>query len=80
MGMIAHYYLWTSTREYDALNNTRDANTLYGLAPSQSRLSANSYVYYAASKSFLSFFLSFFLAFFFTTGSKDVFARVPSES
>ena len=63
MGMIAHYYLWTSTREYDALNNTRDANTLYGLAPSQSRLSANSYVYYAASKSFLSFFLSFLLSF-----------------
>ena len=62
MSMIAHYYLWASTSAYSALN-TYDANTLFGLAPWQSRLSANSYVYYAASKSFLSFFLSFFLPF-----------------
>lgn len=59
MGMIAHYYLWTSEQAPD-LVNINDANTLLGLAPSQSRWSANSYVYYAASKSFLFLFSSFF--------------------
>ena len=58
MSMIAHYYLWTSTQIPDLIN-TNDANTLLGLAPSQSRYSSNSYVYYAASKSFFFSFLSF---------------------
>lgn len=56
MSVISQYYLWTANR-VRALN-IDDANTLLGLAPSQSRYSSYSYVYYAASRIFLSFFLS----------------------
>ena len=71
MGMIAHYYLWASNQIPDMIN-TNDANTLLGLAPSQSRYSSNSYVYYAASKSFFFFFL-------LRTGGRMV-ARGASEA
>ena len=77
MGMIAHYYLWTSTQTPDIIN-TNDANTLFGLAPSQSRYSANSYVYYAASKSFPFFFPG---GFYFCRNWKDgTLARVAGDA
>ena len=60
MSMIAHYYLWTSTEIPDFIDMI-DANALLGLAPSQSRYSTHSYVFYAASRSF-----------FLSNGRKDI--------
>ena len=73
MSMITHYYLWTSTQVADFLSEN-DVNTLYGLSSSQARLSVNSYVYYAASKSF-SIFLFIFPPPSFRTGEQGMEAR-----
>lgn len=51
LGMIIHYYLYTSTGSI-AVTNTNDANKCFRLAPGQSVLNANNYIYYAASKSY----------------------------
>lgn len=48
--MITHYYLYLSTGIV-AITNTNDANKCFHLTAEQSRLNANNYVYYAASKS-----------------------------
>lgn len=48
--MITHYYLYASTGSV-AITNTNDANKCFRLAAEQSTMNANSYVYYAASKS-----------------------------
>ena len=78
MSMIAHYYLWTSTQVPDIIN-TNDANTLLGLAPSQSRFSAGSYVYYAASESFSFLFFSSPFLFWRTARKKGMLARMCSR-
>lgn len=51
LGMIVHYYLYTSTGS-TAITNVNDANKCFRLAPGQSVVNANNYVYYAASKSY----------------------------
>lgn len=51
LGMIVHYYLYTSTGSV-AVTNINDANKCLRLAAEQSSLNANNYIYYAASKSF----------------------------
>ena len=50
MKMIAHYYVYTSTRTEDP-NNPTDANSCFLLDAKSSSMTPSNYVYYAASKS-----------------------------
>ena len=50
LGMLVHYYLYTSAGSI-SVTNIIDANKCLQLAAEQSRLNANNYIYYATSKS-----------------------------